>query len=59
MKYYEVAEITLNLNSKGYEMGDEESQYMGPDYKKAICACDKALSNWERLDYRDKKESAI
>ena len=39
MKYYEVAEITLNLNSKGYEMGDEESSYMGPDYKKAICAC--------------------
>lgn len=36
MKYYEVAEITLNLNSKGYEMGDEESSYMGPDYKKAI-----------------------
>lgn len=35
MKYYEVAEITLNLNSKGYEMGDEESSYMGPDYKKA------------------------
>lgn len=32
---------------------------MGPDYKKAICACDEALSNWERLDYRDKKESAI
>lgn len=25
MKYYEVAEITLNLKSKGYEMGDEES----------------------------------
>lgn len=59
MEYYEVAEITLNLNSKGYEMGDEESSYMGPDYKKAICACDEALSNWERLDYRDKKESAI
>lgn len=59
MKYYEVAEITLNLNSKGYEMGDEESSYMGPDYKKAICVCDEALSNWERLDYRDKKESAI
>ena len=36
MEYYEVAEITLNLNSKGYEMGDEESSYMGPDYKKAI-----------------------
>ena len=53
MKYYEVAEITLNLNSKGYEMGDEESSYMGPDYKKAICACDEALSNWDRLDYRD------
>lgn len=35
MKYYEVAEITLNLNSKGYEMGDEESSYMGPDYKKS------------------------
>ena len=46
MEYYEVAEITLNLNSKGYEMGDEESSYMGPDYKKAICACDEALSNW-------------
>lgn len=59
MKYYEVAEITLNLNSKGYETGDEESSYMGPDYKKAICVCDEALSNWERLDYRDKKESAI
>lgn len=59
MKYYEVAEITLNLNSKGYEMGDEESSYMGPDYKKAICACDEALSNWDRLDYRDKKENAI
>lgn len=29
MEYYEVAEITLNLNSKGYEMGDEESSYMG------------------------------
>lgn len=43
MKYYEVAEITLNLNSKGYEMGDEESSYMGPDYKKAICVCDEAL----------------
>lgn len=28
MKYYEVAEITLNLNSKGYEMGDEESSYI-------------------------------
>lgn len=55
MKYYEVAEITLNLKSKGYEMGDEESSYMGPDYKKAICACDEALSNWERLDYRDKR----
>lgn len=27
MEYYEVAEITLNLNSKGYEMGDEESSY--------------------------------
>ena len=39
MKYYEVAEITLNLNSKGYEMGDEESSYMGPDYKKPfVCA---------------------
>ena len=47
MKYYEVAEITLKLNSKGYEMGDEESSYMGPDYKKAICVCDEALSNWE------------
>lgn len=23
MEYYEVAEITLNLNSKGYEMGGE------------------------------------
>lgn len=45
MKYYEVTEITLNLKSKGYEMGDEECSYMGPDYKKAICACDEALSN--------------
>lgn len=26
MEYYEVAEITLNLNSKGYEMGDEEAR---------------------------------
>lgn len=59
MKYYEVTDITLNLNSKGYERGDEECSYMGPDYKKAICACDEALSNWEHLDYRDKKESAI
>lgn len=31
MKYYEVTEITLNLKSKGYEMGDEECSYMGPD----------------------------
>lgn len=59
MKYYEVTGITLNLNSKGYERGDEECSYMGSNYKKAICACDEALSNWERLDYRDKKESAI
>lgn len=59
MKYYEVAEITLKLKSKGYEMGDEECSYMGPDYKKAICACNEAVSNWYRLDYRDKKESAI
>lgn len=31
MKYYEVAEITLNLNSKGYEMGDED----GPGLQKS------------------------
>ena len=37
MKYYEVAEITLNLNSKGYEMGDEESSYMGPEIGRASC----------------------
>lgn len=35
MEYYEVAEITLNLNSKGYEMGDEESSYMGPGLQKS------------------------
>lgn len=34
MKYYEVAEITLNLKSKGYEMGDEESSYMARITKK-------------------------
>lgn len=26
MKYYEVAEITLNLNSKGYEMGTRRAR---------------------------------
>jgi hypothetical protein len=35
MEYYEVAEITLNLNSKGYEMGDEESLVYGPGLQKS------------------------
>lgn len=58
MKYYEVAEITLNLNSKGYEMGDEESSYMGPDYKKAICACgyDTFFSHYPEDDLKKSQE---
>ena len=36
MKYYEVAEITLNLNSKGYEMGDAVSYTHLDVYKRQI-----------------------
>ena len=59
MEYYEVVDITLNLNSKGNEMGDGDDLYMGTDYKKALCACEEALYNWGRSDRRDQKKSAI